>query len=228
MTALDKLNVTAGAQRYPDDDLVKVVLLDLKMIWMWIPKVAGSSTSKALIGAYGDRAIACDIPLDLIWRLNPEFRSFEVVAFRRNPYTRIVSCWASKLVAKHGVGAPYLGKTRYEGLRHGMSFGEFAAWLNTPAGVDEHADQHWISQHLLLQRADRTLPFEDLAAAAAEFGLARLPRNNDRALSAARKGEEYLPPAAHYDARSYADITRRFAKDLEVLGYDFPGEPPTT
>ena len=227
MTVLDKLNKTARIEGFPDDDLIKVVLPDLKKIWMWIPKVAGSSTSKALLGAYGERAIACHIPLDLIWPLNPEYRSFEVVGFKRNPYTRIVSCWASKLAGPQAVHAPYPSKGRYAGLRLGMPFGEFAAWLNTPAGADDRADQHWMSQHLLLQRADRMLPFEDLAASAAELGLGRLPHNNDRARSAARFGHEHRPATAHYDAQSYADITRRFARDLEVLGYGFPGEPPT-
>ncbi len=226
MTVLDKLNVTARIEGFPDDDLVKVVLPDRKMIWMWVPKVAGSSTSKALIGAYGERAIACHIPLDLIWRLNPEYRSFEVIGFKRNPYTRTVSCWASKLMSRQGIHAPYLRKSRYAGLHHGMPFGEFAAWLNTPAGSDQLADQHWMSQHLLLQRADRMLPYEDLSASIAELGLASLPRNNVRAVVDARQGIEHRPAISYYDARSYADITRRFARDLEVLGYDFPGEPP--
>ncbi len=227
LTVLDKLNVTARIEGYPDDELVKVVLLDRKMIWMWVPKVAGSSTSKALLSTYGERAIACHIPLDLIWRLNPEYRSFEVVGFKRNPYTRTVSCWASKLTTPQAIHAPYLRKVRYAGLRHGMPFGEFAAWLNTPAGSDEVADQHWISQHLLLQRADRLLPYEELSGSIAELGLGRIPRNNVRAVADARLGVEHRPAISHYDAQSYADITRRFAKDLEVLGYSYPGEPPT-
>ncbi len=227
MTVVDKLHVTAGIEGFPDDDLVKVVVLDLRMIWLWIPKVAGSSISKALIGAYKERAIPCHIPLELIWRLNPEYRGFEVIGFKRNPYTRIVSCWFSKVISRNAVNASYFSKGRYAGLRHGMPFAEFAAWLNTPAGSDERADQHWMSQHLLLQRADRTLPFEELSTAVAGLGLGRLPHNNDRARLAERTGVEHKPATAHYDAASYADITRRFAKDLEVLGYDFPGEPPS-
>ena len=38
MTVLDKLNVTAGIEGFPDDDLVKVVLPELKMIWLWVPR----------------------------------------------------------------------------------------------------------------------------------------------------------------------------------------------
>lgn len=228
MTVLDKLNKTARIEGYPDDELVKVVLPDIRKIWMWIPKVAGSSTSKALIGAYGERAIACHIPLDLIWRLNPEYRSFEVVGFKRNPYTRIVSCWASKLTGPQAIHAPYSKKGRYAGLRLGMPFGEFAAWLNTPAGDDAKADQHWMSQHLLLQRADRVLPFEQMSESIAELGLGRLPHNNDRARLAERTGVEHKPATQNYDASSYAEISRRYAKDLEVLGYAYPGEPPTT
>ena len=226
MTVLSKLNVTAGIEGFPDDDLVKVVLPDLQMIWLWVPKVAGSSISKALIGAYRERAIACHIPLDLIWRLNPAFREFEVVGFKRNPYTRAVSCWFSKVISHQAINAPHFNKGRYAGLRHGMPFAEFAAWLNTPAGADAQADQHWMSQHLLLQRADRMLPFEQMAASIAALGLSRVPHNNDRARLAERTGVEHKPAAEHYDAVAYAEITRRYARDLEVLGYDFPGEIP--
>ena len=38
---------------------------------------------------------------------------------------------------------------------------------------------------------------------------------------------EHKPATEHYDAASYAEITRRYARDLEVLGYAYPGEPPT-
>lgn len=227
MTVLSKLNVTAGIDAFPDDDLVKIILLDLRKIWLWVPKVAGSSISKALIGAHQERAIACHIPLDLIWRLNPEYRDFEVVGFKRNPYDRIVSCWFSKVISVQATNAPHFHKNKYAGLRHGMPFAEFAAWLNTPAGADDQADQHWMSQHLLLQRADRILPYEDLTASIAELGVKRLPHNNNRARLAERTGVEHRPAADHYDPVAYAEITRRFAKDLEVLGYGFPGEPPT-
>lgn len=226
MSILDKLNVTARIQDFPDDKLVKVVLPERRMIWMWNPKVAGSSISKGLISTYGEEAIACHIPLDLIWRLNPAYRSFEVVALKRNPFTRIVSCWNAKLMSQQAVDSPYLRKGKYAGLYHGMPFGEFAAWLNTPQGADEPADQHWMSQHLLLQRATRILSFEELETAAAVLGIGRLPHKNDSALVAARQGREHRPAADYYDAQSYAEISRRFARDLEVLGYDFPGDPP--
>ncbi len=199
------------------------------MIWLWIPKNAGSSISRALLGVHKERAVACHISLDLIWRINPACRDYEVVAFKRNPYSRIVSCWFSKIASPRAVDAPYFRKSKYAGLRHNMPFPEFAAWLNTPEGADGRADQHWISQHLLLGRANRILPFEDLAGSAAELGVPpqRLPHRNDRALLAERSGLKHKTAVEWYDAAAYEQVTRRFAQDLAVLGYGFPGEAPT-
>ena len=122
MTVLSKLDKTAGVAKSPDDDLVKIVLPERRMIWLWIPKNAGSSLSRALLKAHKERAIACHIPLDLIWRLNPAYRDFEVVALKRNPYSRVVSCWFSKIVSPRAVDAPYFRKGKYAGLRHNMPF----------------------------------------------------------------------------------------------------------
>jgi hypothetical protein len=225
---LEKLQAVAGAQPSVDDALIKIVLMDLRKIWIWAPKNAGGSISRDLLKAHGDRAIACDLPLDMLWRLNPEFRAFETVAFKRNPYTRIVSCWLNKVVAPFPSNAGYFRKAKWSGLTPGMAFADFAEWLNTPAGADERADTHWMSQHLMLQRVDRLLPFEDLDRSVRELGLdpAKLSRRNRHDEMSRIGGLEARPPLDWYDERAFRHVTARYARDLEQFGYDFPGVVP--
>ena len=226
MGILEKLNARAGIDEAPDDPLIKIVLLDLRMIWLWAPKNAGGSISRELLRVHGERAIACDVPLELIWRLNPELKGFRIVAFKRNPYTRIVSCWLNKVMAPYESNEGYFRKFR--GLEPRMPFADFAEWLNTEDGSDAHADRHWMSQHLMLARAHQLLPFEDLARSVRELGLdaAALPHRNRHDEMSEKGGLEARPPLEWYDERAYRAISRRYAEDLERLGYAFPGEAP--
>src|SRR5262252_1639671 len=104
--------------------------MDLRVIWIWVPKNAGGTISRELMRVHGERAVVCNIPLDTMWRLNPELKGFRTVAFKRNPYTRIVSCWLNKLVALPDES--YF--RRYRGLQPRMPFADFAEWLNTDEG----------------------------------------------------------------------------------------------
>lgn len=230
MGILEKLQAVAGLPQAasPDDALIKIVLFDLRMIWVWVPKNAGGSISRALLKAHDERAVPTDLPLDLLWRLNPELRKFEIVAFKRNPYTRIVSCWLNKVVAHFPANDTYFKKYRYRGLERGMAFADFAEWLNSPPGSDERADRHWMSQHLMLTRVDRLLPFEDLAGSVRALGLEpeRLPHRNRHDDMSQVGGVEARPLLDWYDERAFGHITQRYARDLELLGYGFPGRAP--
>ena len=228
MGILEKLNAYSGIEPTPDDALVKVVLLDLRMIWIWVPKNAGGSISRDLLRVHGQNAVASDIPLELLWRLSPALRKFQTVAFKRNPYTRIVSCWLNKVVAPYASNAGYFRKSKYRGLEQGMTFPAFAAWLNSPQGSDARADRHWMSQHLMLTRVDRLLPFEDLDQSVRELGLnpAALPHSNRHDDMAQVGGLEPRPLLDWYDARAFEHISARYAEDLKLLGYSFPGQAP--
>jgi hypothetical protein len=225
---LEKLQSASGVAEAPDDALIKVVLMDLRKIWVWIPKNAGGSISRDLLRVHGERAVACALPMELLLRLNPEFRGFEILAFKRNPYTRIVSCWLNKVVAPYASNAGYFSKHKYRGLVPGMSFPDFAEWLNSPPGSDAKADRHWMSQHLMLGPIDRLLPFEDLAGSVRELGLdpAELPHSNRHDEMARFGGLEARPPLDWYDERAFRHVSQRYAEDLARLGYGFPGPIP--
>ncbi len=227
MGILEKLNAANGIERAPDDVLIKIILLDLRKIWLWVPKNAGGSISRTLLRVHQDSAIACDISLELLWRLNPEFKGFTIAAFKRNPYTRIVSCWLNKVMEPARGNEGYYRK--FPGLVHRMPFADFAEWLNTPAGGDEGADRHWMSQHLMLERVDELLVFEQVGEAVRALGIQpeRLPHRNTNREVAAAGGVERKPLLDWYDARAYAAITTRYAEDLRRLGYSYPGESPT-
>jgi hypothetical protein len=220
---LEKLNAFAGIEEAPDDPLIKVVLMDLRMIWVWVPKNAGGSISRDLLRVHGEAAVACAAPLDLLWRLNPEFRRFEIVAFKRNPYTRVVSCWLNKVMAPYESNESYFRK--FKGLKAGMAFADFADWLNSRHGSDERADRHWMSQQPMLKRADRLLPFEDLAQSVKALGLdpADLSHRNRHEEMSQKGGLQTRPLLDWYDERAFKAISTRYAGDLEALGYGWPG-----
>lgn len=209
---------------HPDDNIVKVVVPNKRFVWLWIPKNAGGSISRTLVQVHGDEAVPCEIPLDSLWKLNPDIRNFRVVAFKRNPFTRIVSCWLNKIADPASFNPRFVRK--YHHLRAGMPFPEFAEWLTTHEGKDDKADPHWQSQHLLLDRATEILAFEDLPDAVASLGVKprKLPHRNQNTEAAETAGLEVRPLLSWYDARSVEYIRQRYAEDLAKLGYDVPEE----
>ena len=218
-------NVYAAARNgQADDDLVKVVVPSQRMIWLWIPKNAGGSISRALLQVHGDDAIPCDLTLEQLWRLNSDLRSFRIVGFKRHPFTRAVSCWLNKIAEPTSFNPRFLRK--YPSLRGGMSFPDFAEWLNTPEGADRGSDVHWRSQHLELKRATEILAFEDLPDAAVRLGIppSDLTHRNRHTEAAEMAGLEARPLLDWYDKRAVRNIRQRYARDLEVLGYQVPDE----
>ena len=209
-----------------DDRLVKIVVVSRRLIWLWAPKNAGGSISRAMLKVHGRDAIACDLPLEALWRLNPDFETFKIVAVKRNPYTRAVSCWLNKVMFQAESNEGYF--RRYEGLRQGMSFPDFAEWLNSPEGGDAKANPHWQSQHLQLARATELIAFEDLPDSALALGIepSELPHKNRHTEMTDAAEMDSRPLPDWYDSRAYRHITERYARDLEVLGYGFPGDLP--
>lgn len=220
---LANLYAAAKGER-ADDGLVKVIVPSQKLIWLWIPKNAGGSISRTLVEAYGEDAIPLEVSFGRIWRLNPALKSFRVVAVKRNPFTRIVSCWLNKIAHAESFNPRFLKK--YPSLRPGMGFGEFAEWLNSPEGGDGKADPHWISQRRQLQQATEIVAFEDLPDAVSALGVKpeALSHRNRYTEMAELAGLDGRPLLDWYDRRSAQQIGERYAKDLKVLGYDIPEE----
>ena len=210
---------------HPDDNLVKVVVPSQRFIWLWIPKNAGGSISRTLVQVHGGNAIACDLPLESLWKLNPEMRDFRIVGVKRNPFTRIVSCWLNKIADPKGFNPRHLRK--YPNLRQGMSFPDFAEWLTTPEGRDRNADPHWQSQYLQLERATEVLAFEELPWAVSGLGIKprELSHRNQHGEAAETAGLDDRPLADWYDERAAQHIRQRYGADFWRLGYDQNADP---
>jgi hypothetical protein len=204
------------------DDLNKVVIIPRRQIWVWIPKNAGGSIARQLMETYGKGAIATDMSFDDLYGLNPALRDFETVAFQRNPYTRIVSCWLNKIADDDGWVSE-----RYPQLK-GMSFGDFAKWLNTEEGNDENADPHWRSQREFFIGVHKRLKFESIKTEIAYLGLdsEALPHRNSHQKMSQRIGVETRPLTDWYDYDSFLAIRERYYGDIKWMRYSFPGETP--
>ncbi|HEY5411347.1 MAG TPA: sulfotransferase family 2 domain-containing protein [Caulobacteraceae bacterium] len=221
MMSLNKL-YDAALTGAADDRIIKVVVPSQRIVWLGIPKNASASISRALVQHYGLDAIPCDLTFEALWRLNPEIEDFQVVAIKRNPYTRVVSAWLNKIAASAAYNDRY--RRIYPNLRPGTSFPEFASWLNSAEGSDDRADQHWRSQYDMLARADKIVAFEDLPDCVSLLGLypSILPHRNQHTEMATFAGLEARPLLDWYDDEALKNISRRYARDIEMLGYETP------
>lgn len=146
--------------------------------------------------------------------------------FVRNPFARIVSCYNSKIGHDD---LSLLKRARimsfYKNLAPGMSFHDFAAWLNTDEGQDRYADRHWMSQHRFFYDAGQQ-PLcdfvgryenlgEDLKTVIEKTGMPVFELPQAGWISGAEKYRE------RYDDESRDLIARRYAKDLELFDYSF-------
>jgi len=113
-----------------------------------------------------------------------------------------------------------------------MSFTAFAEWLNSPEGSDSVADRHWMSQY-------RILALDEAGVIEYDFigRFERLAQDYDRLINLS--GLE-LPPLSHrlktqapdeyrnlYDDYSRELIARRYARDIELFGYEFDADSAT-
>ena len=204
---------------------------------MVVPKVACSSIKTALLpifgmeeppdGAYGVHALFDDSPHQiekaaLVAGRRSTYRDHFKFVFVRNPYDRLVSCWAQKLApGAHGEGIGL--KYGEERLWVGMSFEEFAETVcRVP---DERANGHFRSQHIIAcgngpkkrvladfvgryERLD-----EDFAHVAEQVGLdVRLPH-----LLPSDRGSY----RDFYDRRLATMVGERYGLDAALFGYSF-------
>lgn len=170
----------------------------------------------------------------------PDYYRF---SFVRNPWSRVVSCYESK-IADNIIGKRARITSFYKALESGISFVDFVDWLCSEEGDDAIADRHWLSQHMFLYDEEgRSLcdyigRYENLEADWAEV-CAILGMEGGLALSqkgfVSAEGAARSPVAAdagqvtkvhgvyrdYYDAALRDKIAARYARDIEVFGYEF-------
>lgn len=154
------------------------------------------------------------------------YDSFYRFAIVRDPWARAYSCYKQKILQNSPIKQA-LHFTNRDGLNAGMSFAEFVAWLNTPYGADNRADRHWASQHLILG-LDMGFEYtfvgklenmvEDIGAVANRLGFASDTFVERRNITNG-SSNSYLD---HYTPDLIAQISARYARDIEEFGYEPP------
>lgn len=156
----------------------------------------------------------------------------------RDPWSRVVSCYEKKIRGAY-IKSSYKGArgiailARHEGLSTSMSFSSFVDWLCSENGRDEIADRHWMSQHRFLSLPEietsnlmilRLHSLEkDLNALLAKVALPyqRLKKVNSSATTVS--GRLYEKTQDYYTKRTIEAVAMRYAKDIELFGFEYRG-----
>jgi len=200
---------------------MNIHLLEDRACYIAIEKVACSSIKYALGHHYG--IASRKMPHVWPWRKLTPDRLLELrdegvwaFAFIRNPFDRLVSCWAHKV-------ARYRGKRArcplFRDLPTSTGFIDFVAWAT--AQDPRRCNWHFRPQHRFLEHQGRPLTdclyyFESLSGdwrmLQARFGWPDLPHRN-------------ATPHPHYrelfTAQTRDMAERYYARDLEIGGYEF-------
>jgi hypothetical protein len=157
-------------------------------------------------------------------------------AIVRNPWSRVVSCYEKKIRGGY-LKRSYRGYkgiatiAGYEGLSVTMSFSAFVEWLCSERGRDHLANRHWMSQHKFLPVSDvdskniQLLRLEsiekDLNSILAQFGLPYLPVPKLNSSARTAVGRLHARTEDYYTPETINAVRDRYAKDIEMFGYDF-------
>ena len=213
----------------PPMDLTPLTLIShrYKFVYIGIPKVATRSFKTHFQDIhrekYGTEIRETKTGFKKALEEYPDYFRF---SFVRNPWARTLSCYNSKIGHED---LSLLKRARilsfYKDLEPGMSFRAFAEWLNGEEGRDECADRHWMSQHRFLYRDDGAElcrfvgRYENLQADLDKvmemIGAPKAELSREGWVSDAQAYRD------HYDGTAQNLIARRYARDIELFGYEF-------
>lgn len=218
-----------GVKPWKDLAALCVISHEKKCVYIGIPKIATRTFRDVMVQTNAEifKASESEKPgafLD-IHAQHPDYFSF---SFVRNPWSRALSCYHSK-IENAAIGKQARIHSLYKGLTPDMSFEDFVRWLGSDEGRDEIADRHWISQHLFLTNdagemiCDYVGKYESLnddwASICEKLGVGELSLPHKGWNSSAKSGlTDYRK---HYTEETRAIIAKRYARDIELFGYEF-------
>lgn len=197
-----------------------------KFVYVGIPKTASTSIRHALNTSLGPKVVKQNTWLEDLLATDDRFHDYFKFAFVRNPWSRTVSVYKDKIKGRD----PDFTLESFNGLSRGMTFEEFIEWLcESPEGLDENADRHWLSQYRFVAPkgellVDHVAKFENLdegwSCIMSRVGLSeiKLPVKNR---STSRTQENTKDYRHYYDRRARRLIGERYSEDVELFGYRF-------
>jgi len=227
----------------PAQDIAGLTIISHKhkFIFFGIPKVASRSFFNFFVKKHGKEfEIEWHEKRDVFFEKKKQYPDYFTFSFVRNPYSRIVSCYKSK-IEDAMIGKRARVQSFYKNLSPKMSFDAFVKWLESDEGKDIVADRHWISQHCFLHdKAGKPLcdfvgKYETLDAdwrhVCEQLGLPYEPLEQKGWISAindvrnpeARSTQEAVKTNKYqdyFDQETRGIIAERYKKDFDVFGYD--------
>lgn len=139
----------------------------------------------------------------------------KVFSIVRNPYSRLVSCWADRCRTGNGLEHNY---RMFWGLRHNMSFFDFASMVcNLP---DEMSDIHFASmtslaKHFIGRELDHFIRLENLEMEWGTLGFVGMPLKHE-------KKSKHRKWMSYYEKNPVLCeiVYRRYKRDFESFGYE--------
>lgn len=179
-----------------------------KFVWFRVAKVASTTVKRVFM----KHDIAMPIK-SLEFKFNPsDYQNYFKFAFVRNPWSRVVSCYAQKVENKNPDWAFYYSECFDKGFEY---FVDFIDRKNLTK-----ADRHIRLQTSLIPVTEvdfigRLENFdEDFLYVLKKLGVkdAHIPQKNP---------SNHLHYSQYYNDRTKEIIAQKYAKDIEVFGYEF-------
>jgi hypothetical protein len=154
----------------------------------------------------------------------------------RNPWSRVVSCYEKKIRGAYSKRSyrgykGILNVAAYEGLSTRMSFDAFVEWLCAAEGRDDVANRHWMSQYRFLSLSEinrdciKIIRLESmqkgLNCVLADRGLSYQCLEKENSSATTVSGRLHATTKEYYTASAINAIGDRYARDIELFGYDF-------